>query len=278
MAPEMSAKDLKMKAQMEKALKSPDQMWLGRFRALFSMLPSDPRCASCLAPFEGTGGAIMRTVLNRRRAKLNPLFCNVCEENARRIKAGVETEMSMLFADIRGSTRLAEHLPASEFRKLIDRFYTESTHVLVHRLAMIDKLAGDEVSGFFLPGYVGREHARTAVEAALEILRVTGHTHPDGPWVPVGVGINTGEAYFGTVGTSEDLVEITALGDAVNVAARLASQAGAGEVLMSESTVEKAGFNRSAFEKRALDLKGKRETQHVWVLQVTTSRGFSMSG
>jgi class 3 adenylate cyclase len=117
--------------------------------------------------------------------------------------------MSMLFADIRGSTPLAEGMSASEFKRLIDRFYSETTHVLSHSLAFIDKLAGDEVSGFYLPGFVGRNYARKSVEAAREILQVTGHDGVRGPWAPVGVGVNTGEAYFGTVGEDDDLIEMT---------------------------------------------------------------------
>lgn len=265
----MSAKDRKMKELMEKTLKSPERTFFGRYRQLFGLLPSDPRCTSCHAPFEGKGGAFVRIVLNKKRSQMNPLFCNQCEEAAKRLKAGVKTEMSMLFADIRGSTPLAESMSATEFKQLIDRFYTESTHVLTHSLAQIDKLAGDEVSGFFLPAYIGKGFAKVAVESGQEILRVTGHADPEGPWAPVGVGINTGEAYFGTVGTGHELVEITALGDEVNVAARLASQAAAGEVVLSENTVRKAGLEKTDMEKRTLVLKGKSEPMDVWVMRVT---------
>jgi adenylate cyclase len=194
-------------------------------------------------------------------------MCNQCEEAAKRLMAGVETEMSMLFADIRGSTPLAESMSNSEFKQLIDRFYTESTYVLTHSLAQVDKLAGDEVSGFYLPAYTGGDFAKVAVKAAQDLLRVTGHADPEGPWAPVGVGINTGEAYFGTVGTHE-LVELTALGDEVNVASRLASQAAAGEVVLSESTVRSAGLDTAGLEKRTLALKGKSEPMDVWVMRV----------
>jgi adenylate cyclase len=174
----------------------------------------------------------------------------------------------MLFADIRGSTPLAESMSTTEFKQLIDRFYNESTYVLAHSLAQIDKLAGDEVSGFYLPAYTGKDFAKVAVEAAQDLLRVTGHADPQGPWAPVGVGINTGEAYFGTVGTHE-LVEITALGDEVNIAARLASQAAAGEVVLSESTVRMAKLDTTNLERRTLALKGKNEPMDVWVVRVT---------
>jgi adenylate cyclase len=268
MSQEMSAKDRKMKEAMEKTIKSPERTFFGRYRQLFALLPSDPRCTGCHAPLEGAGGAFVRTVFNKKRSQMNPLLCNQCEELAKRVKAGVETEMSMLFADIRGSTPLAESMSAIEFKQLIDRFYTESTHVLAHSLAQIDKLAGDEVSGFYIPAYTGKDFAKVAVEAAQDLLRVTGHADPEGPWAPVGVGINTGEAYFGTVGKQE-LVEITALGDEVNVAARLASQAAVGEVVLSKSTVQKAGLDTTGLEMRTLALKGKSEPMNVWVMSVS---------
>ncbi len=108
-----------------------------------------------------------------------------------------------------------------------------------------------------------------AVESAQEILRVTGHADPEGPWAPVVVGVNTGEAYFGTVGTGDELVVFTALGNEVNVAARLASLAAAEEVLLSMSTVRKAGLDTAGLEKRRLALKGKSEPMDVWVMRVT---------
>ncbi len=268
MAGELSDREKKMKVLMEETLASPDLTFFGRGRRFFALLPSDPRCGACLAPFQGVGGTFVRAVFNKQRSQLNPLFCNTCEEAARKFKAGVETEMSMLFADVRGSTPLAESMSAVEFKQLIDRFYSESTRVLTHSLAQIDKLAGDQVSGYYLPGYLGQDYATAAVAAAQEILRATGHADPEGPWAPVGVGINTGVAYFGTVGTGAEMIEITALGDEVNVAARLASAAAAGEVVLSESTVSKSGLDKARLEKRTLALKGKSEEVDVWVMRV----------
>jgi adenylate cyclase len=268
MAPGLSDKDRKLKEMMEANLTSSEMSWMGRSRRLFGLLPSDPRCAACLAPFEGVGSTVVRVALNKRRSTMNPLFCNTCEELARRVRAGAELEMSMLFADIRGSTRLAESMSATDFHGLIDRFYRETTHVLVHSLAIIDKLAGDEVSGYYLPSYVGKDFPGQAVVAAREILRVTGHADPEGPWAPVGVGVNTGQAYFGVVGRGDDMVDITALGDEVNVAARLASEAAAGEVVMSESTAQRAGLDMTKLEGRTVELKGKSEPMRVWVMRL----------
>ena len=79
-----------------------------RLRRLNRMLPSDPRCKFCSAPFSGVGGALERAVFGKRQSDLNPRFCNMCDEAARRFPGGAEVEMSMLFADIRGSTALSE--------------------------------------------------------------------------------------------------------------------------------------------------------------------------
>lgn len=270
MPTELSARDKKKKAEIERSLDSFDLSFEARGRRVLGMLPSDPRCTLCLSPFEGVGGTLVRVFMNRKRSTLNPLMCNACEEMLRKYKYGKEMELSMLFADIRGSTSLAESMNPTEFKELIDRFYNETTHVLVHSYALIDKLAGDEVSGFYLSGIVGESYVQASVEAGLELLRVTGHGDPEGPWAPVGVGIHTGRAYFGAVSSADGLVELTALGDAVNVAARLASQAAAGELVISENTAQKAGVDTKGLEKRTLELKGKSEPMDVWVLRVQT--------
>ena len=268
MAKELSAKDKKLKIRLEKALQNGDVSLFTKGRQLFSLLPSDPRCASCMAPFEGTGGTLVKTLLNKRRSKLNPLICNTCEDLMIRLEYGAEAEMSMLFADIRGSTPLAESMTPTEFKELIDRFYSETTHVLAHSYAVIDKLVGDEVSAYYIPAYVGEKFAIRAVEAAQGVLRATGHANPEGPWAPVGVGIHTGRAYFGAVSSKEGLVELTALGDAVNTASRLATKAAAGEIIISGETAQKAGVDTGNLEKRTLDLKGKSSPMDVWVMRV----------
>ncbi|MBK5108767.1 MAG: hypothetical protein JJE12_11585 [Anaerolineales bacterium] len=105
------------------------------------------------------------------------------------------------------------------------------------------------------------------VEAGQKLLRVTGHGDQDGPWVPVGVEIHTGTAWVGSiVGASGEAADFTALGENVNIAARLASQAAQGEVIASEATLAAAGIDLGGLERRDLDLKGKSELVSVGVL------------
>lgn len=173
----------------------------------------------------------------------------------------------MLFVDVRGSTTIAEKMNDSEFSRLMNRFYEATISVLVQADAFIDKLVGDEVTALFIPGFAGKEHARRAVEAGQALLHVTGYEEPDGPWIPVGVRIHTGMAWVGSIaGASGVAADFTALGDNVNIAARLASKAGAGEVLISEATYHAAQLEIEALEKRELELKGKSELVSVRVL------------
>lgn len=95
----------------------------------------------------------------------------------------------------------------------------------------------------------------------------TGHDNPDGPWIPVGTGVHTGRAFVGTVGSQDGVTDFTALGDSVNTAARLASTAGAGELLVSESAYLAAEMKVEGLEERNLSLKGRTEKQKVRVIQ-----------
>jgi adenylate cyclase len=182
---------------------------------------------------------------------------------------GAEVEITMLFADVRGSSRLAERMSAADFGRLMDRFYKAATVVLIRTDAFIDKFVGDEVIGLYLPLFVGPNHARAAIGAAQELLHITGHNDKAGPWLPIGIGLHTGVAYVGVVSGAEGTVtDVTALGDNVNTAARLASSAGPGEALISDAAYSAAGMDFGKLERRQLELKGKSAPINVHVLQL----------
>ncbi len=188
---------------------------------------------------------------------------------AKRYPGGTELEISMLFVDVRGSTRMAEGMTPASFGQLMNRFYRTATEVLIGTDAVIDKLVGDEVIGLYLPIFTGPNHARPAVLAAQELLMATGHAREEGPWLPIGIGVHTGVAFVGTVaGVDETVSDITALGDNVNVTARLASVAAPGEALISEVAYTTGGVDLGELEVRQLDLKGKSEPIPARVLHV----------
>jgi len=240
-----------------------------RHRKIFRMFPAKTKCKWCDLPFDHPASSLIHFVFRKKPSAYNPHFCNICDDFAVKFQGGAEVELSMVFADIRGSTTLAEGMSATEFKNLIDRFYQESTKIFIKTNAMIDKLIGDEVTAFYMPGLAGKDYARLATEAAQELLIKTGHKDPHGPWAPIGIGVHTGVAFVGAVGASDGMVDITALGDAVNIAARLASQAKTGEILLSERTVEAAKLDSTNLEKRSLELKGKSSTFDVNVMRLT---------
>jgi adenylate cyclase len=119
----------------------------------------------------------------------------------------------------------------------------------------------------FFPLLSGERHTARAIDAAQALLRAAGHADPAGPWVPLGAGVHTGRAWFGAVGEGTH-VELTAVGDTVNVAARLAAAAGPGEVLVSAAAADAADLD-PGLERRSLGLKGKELETEVVTLRVT---------
>lgn len=238
--------------------------WFRRGRALFRLLPGDSRCKLCAAPFEGASAPLVRHVFGKRPWPKNPRYCGSCFKSLESHRGGIEIECSFLFADVRGSTPLGERLGPTAVRALMDRFYDAAVHVLIEHDAIVDKFVGDEVIGIFIPGLAGERHAAAAVAAARALMAATGNA-TDSPWVPIGAGVNTGVAFVGTIGDAPH-IELTALGDPVNVAARLASAAAAGEILVTIGAARAADLNEAGFERRSLELKGKSEPVSVLVL------------
>jgi adenylate cyclase len=237
--------------------------WFRRGRAFFRHLPADPRCKLCAAPFEGAAAPVMR-LFGKGRWPKNPKYCASCFKNLESHRGGIEIECSLLFADVRGSTTLAEQIGPTAVRALMDRFYDTAAQVLVEHDAIVDKFVGDEAIGIFIPGLSGDRHAAHAIAAARALMSATGND-TDAPWVPIGAGVNTGIAFVGTVGDAPH-IELTALGDPVNVAARLASAAGAGEILVAMSAARAAGLSQDGIERRDLELKGKSTPTSALVL------------
>jgi adenylate cyclase len=237
-----------------------------RLRPFYLRLPAEPRCQACYYPFHGFGGSIMRRVFGIEPSQLNPHLCNLCEKFLENYQGGAEVELTILFADVRGSTRMAESMKPSEYSHLINRFYNAATQVLFNHGAMVEKLAGDAITAFFTQGFSGPDHSRIAIEAGKTILEATGHGQSSGPWIPVGIGIHTGEAFVGSMHSDSGARDIAVLGDTANTGARLASLAGAGEIYISADSALKAGLDSASAEVRRLELRGRSEPVEVWVV------------
>src|SRR3970040_244651 len=153
-------------------------------------------------------------------------------------------------------------MSATEFSRLINRFYTGSTKVIIEEDGLVEKLVGDAVAAFWGAGFAGPNYVRRTIKVAQNLSRVMAQQE-----IPVGIGVHSGVAYFGAMGTGDGLTDITAIGDEVNTAARLASKAAAGEISVSEKALKAAGLDGSAFESRSLELKGISEPVLVRVMR-----------
>jgi adenylate cyclase len=249
-----------------------DEMWrqlltgelrtVHRIRRLLGWIPSEPRCKLCAAPFGRPGRAIVRAI-GFGPSRLNRRLCRACFRSLEKKPGGAEVEISLLFADVRGSTALAEHTPAAEYSRLIAHFYGVAADVIDRWDGLVDKFVGDQVVALFIPGFAGDNHAANALSTARELLAETGNDGNE-PWIPLGAGVHTGIAYVGTVGEG-DALDFTALGDAPNTTARLAAEAASGEILVSAAAGQAAKLDTAGLETRTLTLRGRSECVRAWV-------------
>ena len=265
-----------VKSDRETSLQpDPEAVWRGilmgtdpryrRARALYKHFPREPRCKMCAVPFEGPFAPIMR-MRGRGRWSKNPKYCGMCFSVLSNVRGGAEIPCTLLFADVRGSTELAERVAPSEFSRLLNRFYDTAGRILVENDGIVDKFVGDEVMAIFIPALVQERHAARAIATASQLMRGTAEMGGGGDEaLPIGIGIQTGTAFVGAVGEAPH-TELTALGDVVNTAARLASAAAAGEILVSREAADAAGIDQGLLEHRSLELKGKSAPTDVVVL------------
>ena len=236
-----------------KYLDNPDSLQtLGRH--LFRRLPSEPRCQLCAAPFAGLGRTAMRAI-GKRQSDGNPRLCTSCQSVLIKYHGGGEVDGALLFADVRGSTSIAERLTPGDYRALLDRFYTVTSEACFEHGGIVDKFVGDELVAMF-PPMLGARYAERAIHAAQGVLRATGHTDTNGPWIPVGAGVHSGPFWFGAVGQGLH-TEVTIVGDLVNITSRLASLAKAGEILASVDAAVQAGL--PTVHSHPLAVKGRAE-------------------
>ena len=224
-----------------------------RLKRFMCALPSSPRCGVCGAPFAGIGGRLIRP-LGYRQSRKCPQLCATCVEASP--PGGMTMRTGVLFADIRGFTSISERSDPAAVSAMLRRFYAAAEDVLFPD-ALIDKLIGDEVMALYLPyGRLREDAAAVMLEHARLLLTAVGYGGRDGPFAEVGVGLDYGEAFVGNVGGGS-YSDFTAIGDVVNVAARLQGEAAGGEIVASARLVER--LDPIPGEPIELALKGKAE-------------------
>ena len=222
---------------------------LYRMRRIVRFLPAPPRCKICNVPFAGPGKIFKLAGLGQSRK--NPSMCTACFERAP--VGGSETEVGVLFADVRGFTALAEANSPEEVARLLEPFYRTARRVLMRHEAVIDKLVGDEVMALFVPLLVRDDALVKTALAGVELLEELASAERP---LPVGAGADFGRAFVGNVG-EEDVKDFTALGDVVNTAARLQAAAEPGQLLVSQRVYEAVKERFPGARPVELELKGK---------------------
>jgi len=173
---------------------------------------------------------------------------------------------------VRGFTRLAEHTAPEQVVGLLNRYFSAMTEIIFAYGGTLDKYIGDGLMALFGAPTATPEDATHAVQAAVEMQRQMRHINTDLraaglPEISIGVGLHTGEATVGYVG-SERRTEYTAIGDTVNLASRLESNAQPGQILISEAVIGACGTDRFTLAQQP-PLTVKNRVQPVPVFAVS---------
>jgi len=238
---------------------------LKRYQSFNRRLPADPRCKLCLAPFRAPGSWLMR-LQRRSPSSKNPRFCSRCDVFLRKFPGGAEVETSIMFVDVRGSTRLAAGMSPAAFSEAMQRFYAATFPVLNACDGFILDVRGDGLLALFPPGFSGPDHAAKALQAARALTDLRLAT-VDGTPLPFSVGLHTGVAYVGTMtGAQTGVEDVTVLGDAANVAARLCAAAPPGQAWVSEATALAAGAAPGLDAPMRVDIRGREQAVMAYAI------------
>jgi adenylate cyclase len=221
------------------------------------------------AIFERLEQRRMRSLLSR---SVDPKVLEIMlrQTNAANLLSGERIVISVLFADLRGSTQWAEQVEPEELVTLLNLFLGRMTDVIFMHSGTLDKFVGDQVIGLFGSPLFLPDHAERAARAALAMqaahqelaveLAARGHQLP-----PLGIGISSGEVIAGELGPSIR-TDFTAIGRAMNLGARLCSAAGPGQIFISQATYNLVQLRSRVRALEPLQLKGISQPAPVYEL------------
>jgi adenylate cyclase len=209
-------------------------------------------CVICGTPLAGAFSLGFR-IVGIRRSSRNPNLCSRCNTHA---EEGRVVELTVLFADISSFTEMTHELGPERTHEVVDAFLQMATQALVEYDAFIDKYVGDAVMAFFNAPIRRADHAACAVGATEAILAgLPPLRERFGRALNISVGIASGWARVGRLG-SQDGRDYTAIGDVVNLAARLQGAARAGEILVDQGVYDSVVERYPHVEEESLSLKG----------------------
>ena len=207
---------------------------------------------------------------------LDPGMVKKLQKNPGLLKLGGETKtMTFMFSDIRGFTPISEKYKNNPegLTKLINRFLTRMTNIIIKNGGTIDKFMGDCIMAFWNAPMENPEHEEAAISTAIEmqeeLAMLNAELIAEGlPQINIGIGINTGEALVGNMG-SEQRFDYSVIGDAVNLASRLESSSKTlgKTVVVGENTYNGARYNYHFEYLDSITVKGKTEPVKVYTIK-----------
>ncbi|MCI0574354.1 MAG: GAF domain-containing protein, partial [Myxococcaceae bacterium] len=221
--------------------------------------------------------AVARAELSRF---LSPAVANmVVKGQVELLRQGRLADVSVLFADIRGFTSMAEQDAPTEVVSMLNEFFSAMAEVVFRHEGNLDKFIGDCVMAVWGPPSSHADDPARAMRAALEMQQEVAllnlrRAEQGRPSLQVGIGVSTGQAVVGYMGSSERH-EFTAIGDCVNTASRLCGLAQGGEVLAAAATVSQAGAGFRVEELPVSHVRGKGRGVHSFRVLGLTQRGGS---
>ena len=182
---------------------------------------------------------------------------------------GAQSEVCVLFCDIRGFTSLSENMKPSDVVQLLNSYFEAMIDVVFTNNGTLDKIIGDELMVLYGVPLKSKNDCQSAVNSAKEMLKTLEdfnkkNTKHNLPKLEVGIGVNYGKVVSGNIG-SERQMNYTVIGDSVNLASRLCSHAKPGEIVISESVFERLNNHEGFIEKPSIKVKGKANLIKNWI-------------
>jgi adenylate cyclase len=209
-------------------------------------------------------------VLSNFQRYFSPDLARQIAEHGEQVKlGGAKRSVVILFSDIRGFTSMSEKMDPDDVAQLLREYFTEMVEIIFRHGGTLDKFIGDAIMALWGAPFGTEDDADKAMRAAIDMQRklveLNQHWASTGkPPVSIGIGINFGEVFAGNIG-SEQRLEYTVLGDAVNTASRLCSNAGKGEVMVSEPLFRRLKFPPEVEAREPIKVKNRAQPVPVYL-------------
>ncbi len=181
---------------------------------------------------------------------------------------GENQTATVLFADIRGFTRMSENMEPQRVVELLNEYFTEMTDLIFDNGGTLDKYLGDGIMALFGAPIAKPDDVQRSVKTAIEMQRAMKQLNK--AWeekgqrpLKMGIGVNTGQVTAGNIGSTKRM-DYTCIGDAVNLSSRLCANAAGGQILVSESTFRSVQANFPTKKLEAIRVKGKEMPVEVY--------------